>query len=242
MAEQFLSRLQDIEKSISALGETLKRMVTILATMDEIRSDIRFTKEEILDAIRKRPASESGGNLDHVADLVKGQFDQIGAFIGQDLEAMKQDLLTAMQDIQASTPPVAAAPAVPAAPAPTPTPEPVVPTPEPEVPAPEIVVTPAPAQPVTVTIPADKAMKVADELDNVLASLKMGCKAGDVLNQIEDSKAEILKFVESDPVLIQLDKWKGIVAAYPKRKELQARDILKLKKGLRAEIPKYRPA
>ncbi|MFW9846973.1 MAG: hypothetical protein ACFFD6_09510, partial [Candidatus Thorarchaeota archaeon] len=149
MAEQFLSRLQDIEKSIAALGETLKRMVTILATMDEIRSDIRLSKDEILDAIKAAPASDSGGNLDHVADLVKGQFDQIGAFIDQDLEAMKQELLKAMQNIQVSAPPAAAAPApTPAAPAPEP-----APTPEPEPPAPEIVVTPAPAQPATVTIP-----------------------------------------------------------------------------------------
>jgi hypothetical protein len=39
-----------------------------------------------------------------------------------------------------------------------------------------------------------------------------------------------------------MDKWAGVVSAYPKRKELQARDILKLKKDLKAEIPKYRPA
>lgn len=236
MAEQFLSRLQDIEKSISGLDDTLKRMVTILANMDEIRSDIRLTKDEILEAIKAAPApsSDSGGDLDHVADLVKGQFDQIATFIGQALEAMKDDMVVAMKEIQAAAPPtVVAAPA----PAPRAAAAPAAPAPEPE-----IVVTQPAAAPTTVTIPADKAMKIADELDNVIASLKMGCKAGDVIDQIDDSKANIMKIVESDPVMIKIDQWMAIVAAYPKRKELQARDILKIKKGIRAEIPKYRPA
>jgi hypothetical protein len=236
MAEQFLSRLQDIEKSIGALDATLKRMVTILANMDEIRSDIRLTKDEILDAIKTAPASstDSGGNLDHVAVLVKGQFDQIATFIGEALEAMKDDMVVAMKEIQAAAPPV-----VMAAPAPKAAAAPAAPAPTPE---PEIVVTQAAPMPTTVTIPADRAMKIADELDNIIASLKMGCKAGDVIDQIDDSKANIQKIVESDPVMIKIDQWKGIVAAYPKRKELQARDILKIKKGIRAEIPKYRPA
>ncbi|MFW9802591.1 MAG: hypothetical protein ACFFFC_08070 [Candidatus Thorarchaeota archaeon] len=238
MAEQFLSRLQDIEKAIAGLDETLKRMVTILANMDEIRSDIRLTKEELLDAIKAMPApsSDSGGDLDHVADLVKGQFDQIATFIGEAVEAMKDDIVDAMKRIQAAAPPaVVATPA----PAPTAAPAPAAPAPAPE---PEIVVTQPAPTPTTVTVPADKAMMIADELDHIVASLKMGCKAGDVIDQIDESKANILKFVESDPVMIKIDQWKGIVAAYPKRKELQARDILKIKKGIRAEIPKYRPA
>ncbi len=236
MAEQFLSRLKDIEKSIGALDDTLKRMVTILANMDEIRSDIRLTKDEILEAIKATPApsSDSGGNLDHVAVLVKGQFDQIATFIGEALEAMKDDMVVAMKEIQAAAPPV-----VMAAPAPKAATAPAAPAPAPE---PEIVVTQPAPMPTTVTIPADKAMKIADELDNIIASLKMGCKAGDVIDQIDDSKANIQKIVESDPVMIKIDQWKGIVAAYPKRKELQARDILKIKKGIRAEVPKYRPA
>jgi hypothetical protein len=236
LAEQFLSRLQDIEKAIAGLDDTLKRMVTILANMDEIRSDIRLTKDELLEAIKAAPApsSDSGGELDHVADLVKGQFDQIATFIGEALEATKEDLVVAMRQLQAAAPQVvAAAPA----PAPTPAAVPAAPAPEPEI----VVTQPAPT-PATVTIPADKAMKIADELDNIIASLKMGCKAGDVIDQIDDSKANIQKLVESDPVMIKIDQWKGIVAAYPKRKELQARDILKIKKGIRAEVPKYRPA
>ncbi|MFX1260538.1 MAG: hypothetical protein ACFFAZ_00490 [Promethearchaeota archaeon] len=233
MAEQFLSRLQDIEKAIAGLDDTLKRMVTILANMDEIRSDIRLTKDELLEAIKAAPvpSSDSGGNLDHVADLVKGQFDQIATFIGEAVEAMKDDIVDAMKRIQAAAPPatvVTSAPATAAAP---------IPAPEPEI----VVTQPAPT-PATVTVPADKAMMIADQLDSIVASLKMGCKAGDVLDQMDESKANILKVVESDPVMIKIDQWKGIVAAYPKRKELQARDILKIKKGIRAEIPKYRPA
>ena len=234
MAEQFLSRLQDIEKAIAGLDDTLKRMVTILANMDEIRSDIRLTKDELLETIKAAPApsSDSGGDLDHVAVLVKGQFDQIATFIGEALEATKEDLVVAMRQLQAAAPQV-----VTAAPAPAP-----AQAAAPAAPAPEIVVTQPAPTPATVMIPADKAMKIADELDNIIASLKMGCKAGDVIDQIDDSKANIQKLVESDPVMIKIDQWKGIVAAYPKRKELQARDILKIKKGIRAEVPKYRPA
>ncbi|MFW9886575.1 MAG: hypothetical protein ACFFER_00220 [Candidatus Thorarchaeota archaeon] len=234
MAEQFLSRLQDIERAIAGLDDTLKRMVTILANMDEIRSDIRLTKDELLEAIKAVPApsADTGGNLDHVADLVKGQFDQIATFIGEALEAVKEDMVDAMAEIQAIAPPT-----VVATPPPTAAAAPSATATEPEI----LVTQPAPT-PTTVTIPADKAMMIANELDNIVASLKMGCRAGDVIDQIDESKANILKFVESDPVMIKIDQWKGIVAAYPKRKELQARDILKIKKGIRAEIPKYRPA
>jgi len=85
-------------------------------------------------------------------------------------------------------------------------------------------------------------MKVADQLELITKSLKMGCIAGDVLDTMTEVKAEIMKIVPSDPIMVKIDKWAGIVAAYPKRHELQARDILKLKKDLKAETPKYRPA
>ena len=51
-----------------------------------------------------------------------------------------------------------------------------------------------------------------------------------------------MKIVPSDPIMVKMDRWIGTVSAYPKRHELQARDILKLKKDLKTEIPKYRPA
>jgi hypothetical protein len=130
----------------------------------------------------------------------------------------------------------------PAAPtsAPAPDPEPAAaPSPEPE---PIIQVEPAPAEPAVVSISADRAMKVADQLELILKSLKMGCVAGNVLDTMTEAKAEIMKIVPSDPIMVKMDKWAGTVSAYPKRKELQARDILKLKKDLKAEIPKYRPA
>ncbi|MHA2601393.1 MAG: hypothetical protein AM324_004580 [Candidatus Thorarchaeota archaeon SMTZ1-83] len=234
MAEQFLNRLKDIEKSIGALDETLKRMITILGAMTEIRSDIRMAKDEILDAIKSAPKGGTGSSpdMDEIAVLIKGQFDTIGKFINDAMESTRTDILAAMKQV-----PAAAAPAPAARPPPKTTP-----APKPEPPAPEIVVTPAAPTPATVAIPADKAMRIADELDNIIVSLKMGCKAGEVLDQMEDSRAEILKVVETDPVLVQLDKWQGVVAGYEKRKELQARDILKLKKEIRKEVPKYRPA
>jgi len=135
----------------------------------------------------------------------------------------------------ASAPPAAAP-----APAPAPTPAPVAPAaPDPE---PIVQIEPTPAAPAVVSIPADRAMKVADQLDIILKSLKMGCIAGKVLDTMTEAKAEIMKIVPSDPVMVKMDKWAGTVSAYPKRKELQARDILKIKKGIKAEIPKYRPA
>ncbi|MHA1577617.1 MAG: hypothetical protein ACTSU3_09675, partial [Candidatus Thorarchaeota archaeon] len=75
-----------------------------------------------------------------------------------------------------------------------------------------------------------------------LKSLKMGCKAGNVLEVMNDAKAEIMKVVPSDAIMIKIDKWAGVVSTYSKRHELQARDILKLKKELKADIPNYRPA
>ena len=180
MAEQFLNRLKDIEKSIGALDETLKRMITILGAMTEIRSDIRMAKDEIIDAIKG--GTGSAPDIDEIAVLIKGQFDTIGKFINDAMESTRADIFAAMKQIPAAAPAPAARPP----PAPKPTPAPA-PTPEP--PAPEIVVTPAPSAPTTVTIPADKAMKIADELDNIVASLKMGCKAGKVLEQMEDSRA-----------------------------------------------------
>ena len=81
-------------------------------------------------------------------------------------------------------------------------------------------------------------MKIADQLDVILKSLKMGCKAGPVLEIMNDAKAEIMKIVPSDPIMISIDKWVGVVNSYSLRHELQAKDILKLKKGLKAEISK----
>ncbi|MFQ5833299.1 MAG: hypothetical protein ACE5H4_11385 [Candidatus Thorarchaeota archaeon] len=229
MAEEFLKRLTGIEKSIAALDDTLKRMITILGAMTEIRSDIRMSKDEILEAVTKtsKTGGESGVNMEEIAALIKGQFDTIGKFINDAIEGTRDDLFAALKEIPAAAPPVAAR--KPAAPAPKPS-------------SPEVVASPAASQPTSVTVSADKAMKIADEIDNIIASLKMGCKSGEVLDQMEESREAIMKIVETDPVLVKLDKWQSLVAGYPKRKELQARDILKLKKEMRAEIPKYRPA
>ena len=66
--------------------------------------------------------------------------------------------------------------------------------------------------------------------------------AGKVLDKMSEARAEIEKIVPSDPIMVKMDKWAGTVSNYPKRKELQARDILKIKKDIKVEIPKYRPA
>ena len=59
---------------------------------------------------------------------------------------------------------------------------------------------------------------------------------------MNQSKEEIMKIVPSDPIMVKIDKWAGIVNTYSLRHELQAKDILKLKKDLKDEIPRYRPA
>jgi hypothetical protein len=85
-------------------------------------------------------------------------------------------------------------------------------------------------------------MQIAAQLEAIVATLKMGCKAGTVLDQIASSKAEITRIVPSDPIMVKIDNWNGIVAAVPRRKELQARDILKIKKEMKKEIKRYQPA
>jgi hypothetical protein len=85
-------------------------------------------------------------------------------------------------------------------------------------------------------------MQIAGHLNSIVKSLKMGCKAGPVLTTMEEAKESILKIVPSDPIMVAIDRWAGVVGGYQKRKELQARDILKLKKEIKAEIPKYQPA
>jgi 3-oxoacyl-ACP reductase-like protein len=91
-------------------------------------------------------------------------------------------------------------------------------------------------------ISATKSMKIAEHLQTILESLKMGCTSGDVLDAIAESKDNISKIVESDPITVKIDRWASDVSKTPKRKELQAREILKIKKELRAEIEKYSPA
>ncbi|MFW9800756.1 MAG: hypothetical protein ACFFD9_09985, partial [Candidatus Thorarchaeota archaeon] len=158
MAEEFLKRLTGIEKSIAALDDTLKRMITILGAMTEIRSDIRMAKDELLDAVTKtsNTGGESGVNMEEIAALIKGQFDTIGKFINDAIEGTRDDLFAALKEISAPAPAVAARKA--AAPAPKQT-------------SPEVAAAP---QPTSVIVSADKAMKIANEIDKIIASLKMG--------------------------------------------------------------------
>ena len=255
MAEQFLSRLNQIEDSINQLGETLKRMITILGSVTEMKSDIRVAKDEILQAVANLPAPAAAGapavdNTDEYAKMVVQEVGAVRVFVQEAVETLRSEMMGIFNEVSAKIDAAAvAAPAAAPAPAPTPAPAPApTPTPEPEpepiaaAPEPVIQVEPAPAAPAVVSIPADRAMKVADQLEIILKSLKMGCLAGKVLDTMTEAKAEIMKIVPSDPVMVKMDKWAGTVSAYPKRKELQARDILKLKKELKAEIPKYRPA
>ena len=247
MAEQFLSRLNQMEASINQLGETLKRMITILGTVTEIKSEVRIAKDEIIQALANLPSAAPAqpvvDNADEYAKMVYQEVGAVRVFVQESMESLKNDMIGLLTEMVTSIE-ASAAKAPPAAPA-APTPAPV----ETPAPAPTPAPTPAPveappvaAAPAFSSIPADRAMQVADQLEIILKSLKMGCVAGKVLDTMSEARTEIEKIVPSDPIMVKMDKWAGTVSNYPKRKELQARDILKIKKDIKEEIPKYRPA
>jgi hypothetical protein len=236
-----------MEDSINQLGETLKRMITILGTVTEIKSEVRIAKDEIIQALGNLPSAASAqptaDNTDEYAKMVYQEVGAVRVFVQESVESLKNDMVVLLNEMVANIQESAAkSPFAPVAPAPTP----AAPAPAPvEAPAPTPTPAPVEAPPVAPaqsSIPADRAMQVADQLEIILKSLKMGCVAGKVLDTMTEAKAEIMKIVPSDPIMVKMDKWAGTVSSYPKRKELQARDILKLKKDLKSEIPKYRPA
>ena len=242
MAEQFLSRLTKIEDSINQLGETLKRMITILGTVTEIKSEVRVSKEEIISALgNQAQAAPEPDNQEALASMVVQEVGAIRVFVQESMEKLRNEMIQIIENMPAPAAPAPApvAPAPAPKPAPTPPPEPApAPTPEPTpapAPAPSAAVAPS-------SIPADRAMEIAGHLNSIVKSLKMGCKAGVVLDAMAESKAAITKIVPSDPIMVHIDRWAGVVGGYQKRKEIQARDIIKLKKEIKAEIPKYSPA
>lgn len=234
MAEQFLSRLNKIEESINQLGETLKRMITILGTVTEIKSEIRVAKDAILQSIANQPAPAiQSDNSDELAKMVVQEVGAVRVFVQESMENLKNDMTVALGEMVESITSIAAAPASPQ----------VIYAPKPEV-ARSSARAPPQETPTydSSSIPVGRAMQVADQLEKILDSLKMGCISGDVLDAMVEAKTEIMKIVPSDPIMVKLDKWSGLVGSYPKRNELQARDVIKLKKDLKDEIPKYRPA
>ncbi|MCK4279753.1 MAG: hypothetical protein KAW94_04175 [Candidatus Thorarchaeota archaeon] len=239
MAEQFLSRLTEIESSIASLGETLKRMVTLLSALNEIKSEVRIATEQIMTAIQTIPQTQAqAGVQEATLATIRGDLASLNTSVNSALESFRQEMQTMVQNIPVpASAPIAAPPTTPTpAPAPTPAPTPA--------PAPAQV-TPAPVEAPIVTggsLSPHGSMGIAAQLEAIVATLKMGCKAGTVLDQMASSKAEIIKIVPSDPIMVKIDKWNGIVAAVPRRKELQARDILKIKKEMKKEIKRYQPA
>jgi hypothetical protein len=240
MAEEFLGRLNKLEDRLNQLDESLKRMITILGEVTEIKSDIRMAKDEIIETIKSQTPTEptsqatdellqavkteiqgiqSGGASDESLQALKTTFEEFSGQVIQMFETLRVDLTAAMA--VAPVPAAAVATADPVAGA-------------------------ASAEPIagapTRGVSLDKMMIIADQLDGIVGSLRMGCKAGAVLDVMTESRDEILKIVSSDQITVRIDKWMGVVSSYPKRNELQAKDILKLKKEIKAEIPKYRPA
>ncbi|NHI88664.1 MAG: hypothetical protein EAX87_04015 [Candidatus Thorarchaeota archaeon] len=230
MAEQFLSRLMKIEESINQLGETLKRMITILGTVTEIKSEVRTAKDEIIAALgNQAQAAPAPDNQEDLANMVVQEVGAIRVFIQQSIENLRNEMLQIIQNMPVPEPvPVQVAP-TPARSAPAPEPAPAS-RPEP---------TPAPSAAPS-SLSADRSLQIAGHLDSIIKSLKMGCVAGDVLDALAESKAAIMKIVPSDPIMVHIDRWAGIVGGYQKRKEMQARDIIQLKKEIRAEASKYK--
>jgi hypothetical protein len=247
MAEQFLNKLTKIEESINQLGETLKRMITILGTVTEIKSELRGAKDEILTALGNlpQPAPETD-NQEALASMVVQEVGAVRVFVQESMEKLRNEIIQIIENMPTPAPAPAPVPTPAPAPAPVPTPAPAAPVTPPSTPAPtpepQAAPAPAPAAAAPSSIPADRAMQIASHLNTIIKSLKMGCKAGPVLDTMAEARAEIEKIVPSDPIMVHIDRWAGVVGGYQKRKELQARDILKLKKEIKAEIPKYRPA
>ena len=239
MAEQFLNRLTKIEESINQLGETLKRMITILGTVTEIKSEVRVAKDEIIGALGKQAsAATNQDNQEALANMVVQEVGAIRVFVQESMENLRNEVKQIIENMPVPKPTSIPTPTPAPAPAPT-TPPPAAPSPTPP---PEPEPTPIAAAEAPSSIPADRAMQIAGHLNSIVKSLKMGCIAGDVLDAMAEAKAAITKIVPSDPIMVHIDRWAGVVSGYQKRKELQARDILKLKKEIKAEIPKYKPA
>ncbi len=214
MAEQFLSRLSQIEASIASLGETLKRMITILTSVTEIKSELRVTKQEILDAVSKQAQARAPAGSDETSRVVREEFQRLERSLTESIERLRTEIADSIRSIQTAAPAYGG-----------------------EAQAAAVATSPAASR-----VPADKAMQVADVLQGIIGSLKMGCIAGDVVQTLADSKTAIMKIVPSDAAMVKIDRWTGMIAAYPKRNELQAKDILKLKQEIKAEIAKYQPA
>jgi len=232
MAEQFLSRLTEIESSIASLGETLKRMVTLLSALNEIKSEVRIATEQIMTAIQTIPQAQAeAGIQEKTIAAIRGDLANLSTSVTSTLDSFRQEIQTMVQNIPAP----ASAPTI--APVTTPSPAPA-PAPAPVQVAPAQVEAPIAAG----SVSPHAGMQIAAQLEAIIATLKMGCKAGVVLDQMASSKAEITKIVPSDPIMVKIDSWNGIVSAVPRRKELQARDILKIKKEMKKEIKRYQPA
>jgi hypothetical protein len=236
MAEEFLKRLNKMDESINQLGETLKRMITILGTVTEIKSEIRAAKDEILKSLSSLPTASpvQDDHTDEFAKMVVQEVGSVRVFVQQSMETFRNEvvevlhnMMTSIQETKVAAP-VAAPEAAPTAPKRKVPPPPV----EEEIYEEEEVSIPS-------TLPADRALKIADELNVIVSSLKMGCTAGDVMDAMNTAKASIMSIVPSDPIMVKIDKWVGMVGSYPKRNELQARDVIKLKKDLKEEIQKY---
>jgi len=236
MAEQFLNRLNKMDESIKQLGETLKRMITILGTVTEIKSEVRVAKEEVIKAISALPKAAPAQH-DHSDELAKMVVEEVGAvrvFVQQAAESLRNEMIELLQEMISNVQvQQVAAPVARPAPAPAPAPKAsareTAPT---SVQEEEIASVPT-------SLPADRSLKIADELTTIMNSLKMGCVAGDVLEVLSLAKESIMNTVPSDPIMVKIDKWVGLVGNYPKRNELQARDVIKLKKDLKEEISRY---
>ena len=107
MAEQFLNRLDKIEEKIEGLGETLKRMITILGTVTEIKSEVRQAKDETLEAIKKQPkpaSAKQGMTPAEIGQVVQTEVTALGNALNQSIEFMKGELQAAIMELAQAIP------------------------------------------------------------------------------------------------------------------------------------------
>lgn len=206
-------------------------MITILGTVTEIKSEVRAAKEDIIRALASKPAAApiEHDHTDELAKMVVQEVGDVRVFVQQSMESLKNDMVELLQVMIANVERVQiTAPSAPSKPSASAAPR--------RAPAPEYVES---EDQVSSSLPADRSMKIGEELTGILSSLKMGCVSGDVLDAMALAKDSIMSTVPSDPIMVKIDKWIGLVSNYPRRNELQARDLVKLKKELKEEIQRY---
>ncbi len=214
MAEIFLKRLEHIETSIKDINDSMARLVKLFGAFTEIKVDMEAFKEEILARINefeaKVGASEGGGAASVDLAGFEEKFDELAQKIDAIAEKVEEILSSGAKSaagaVEGAEGEKAETFAIPGSPT------------------------------EGLAIPPDRAKPVVDILRGVIAAMKFGVTSGELTEKMENAKAEIIKYLPSDPVLVKIDQWINILMKTPKRNEVKTRDIRFLKTEVNSEI------